>query len=95
MNKNTFGDTHEAIILAEILDTHSTYRRRVSSMLNEHNNVNNSLIKSNLFNHLKKSFLRTTLERFKTKASNLDIKEVETFTKNVIKQQYRKALVKI
>lgn len=92
MDKNTFGDSDSAVMLASILDTHPTYRRKVSSMLEESNRVNNELLRCNLSIHLKRSFLRTSLERFKSKASHLDVKEVETFTQNVIKQNYRKII---
>lgn len=92
MDKTTFGDTHSAEILTSILDIHNTYRKKVSAMLHEQTTVNKEIVESNLSTHLKKSFLLMTLERFKTKASRLDVKEVKTFTQNVIKQNYRKSL---
>ncbi len=95
MRDTTFGNSDSALMLTQILDTNPTYRKKVSAMLHEMNTVNNELLKCNLPKSLKKSFLRTTLERFKRKASNLDVKEVETFTQNVIKQNYRKTLEKI
>lgn len=92
MDKNTFGDSDSAVMLVNILDAHPNYRRKVSAMLEESNRINRELLNCNLSDHLKKSFLRTSLERFKKKASNLDIKEIESFTQNVIKQNYRKIM---
>lgn len=95
MNSTTFGKSDSAIKLAEILDQHPTYRKRVSAMLQEQTTVNKEIVGSNLSYHLKKSFLMTTLERFKSKGNNLDVKEVQTFTLNVIKQNHRKSLNQI
>jgi len=92
MDKNTFGDSDSAVMLVNILDAHPTYRRKVSAMLQEANTINRELLNCNLSDHLKRAFLRTSLERFKNKASTLDVKEVETFTQNVIKQNYRKTM---
>jgi len=92
MDKNTFGDSDSAIMLVSILETYPIYRRKVSAMLEAHNRINKEIQTSNLSTHLKKSFIRTSLDRFKKKASHLEIKEVETFTQNVIKQNYRKIM---
>ena len=95
MDKNTFGNSESSVILSEILERYPTYRRKVSSMLVEMSTINKELINSDLSDKLKKSFLVSTLDRFKSKASNLDVKEIETFTKNVVKQYYRIALDKV
>jgi len=92
MDKNTFGDSDSAVMLVNILDTTPTFRRKVSATLQESNTINRELLECNLSNHLKRSFLRSSLERFKTKASTIDVKEIETFTQNVIKQNYRKTM---
>ena len=95
MDKHTFGDSASAIMLTNILDANPSYRRKVSAMIHDLNTINRELTESNLSIHLKKSFLRTTLDRFKLKASNLKLKEIETFTQNVIKQSYRRTLTQL
>ena len=95
MVPTTFGNSQSAIHLAEILDRQPTFKRKVSAMLQEFNTVNGELLKSNLPDKLKRSFLRTNLERFKTKGANLAVPEVQTFTLNVIKQNYRKIIEQI
>lgn len=94
MEPTTFGKSESARILAEILDNHPKVRKNVSSRLHEFNSVSKALIESNLDASLKKSFLKNTLERFKHKLNKFE-GEVQTFSQNVLKQNYRMYLDKI
>ena len=95
MDKNTFGKTVSAETLVEILEINPTYKRKVSALMAEFNNVNNQLVECNLSGKMKKSFLRSTLERFKKKIDNIEVTEVKTFSHDVLKQHYRESLERV
>ena len=94
MNITEFGGSDSAKTLALILKNRKEYRKKVSSNLNEYNQVQREIVDSNLSVKLKRNFLRVTLERFQRKMEKFD-GEVKTFSLNVLSQVYRKHLKKL